>query len=62
MGEGLSDWKWARIEDIKKLPKESKPRTNVEKWNMIWVIIFPKLPKPDNPGKLIPNPKHTIVI
>lgn len=44
--EGITVRKWAQIEDMRKLPKDSRPQTDVEKWNMIWAILFPGIRKP----------------
>jgi hypothetical protein len=54
--EGISEAQWASL-DEKRHSKKNKgspserPKTNVEKWNDIWVILFPDIPVPNSPCK-----------
>lgn len=50
--EGIRTKVWNQIEEMKNLPKDDRPKTPVEKWNLIWAVLFPGTPKPNNPCKL----------
>jgi hypothetical protein len=54
--EGISTTQWAtlRKQADKKGKGNSRPigKSTVEKWNEIWVVLFPDVPVPSNPCKL----------
>jgi hypothetical protein len=43
INEGVTEQQWAMIDNVK------KPRTDTEKWNEIWRILFPFGDLPDHP-------------
>jgi hypothetical protein len=56
--EGISTSQWAtlRKQADKKRKGDSRPigKTMVEKWNEVWVVLFPDVKLPSNPCKLTP--------
>jgi uncharacterized membrane protein len=56
MKEGISDAQWTSLDEKKqgkksKAAAEEKPKSEVDKWNDIWTILFPNIPLPATPCK-----------
>ena len=56
MKEGISDSQWANLDEKKQGRKgkgaaEEKPKSEVDKWNDIWMVLFPNVALPSTPCK-----------
>jgi hypothetical protein len=56
MKEGISEAHWTGLSEEKhsregKAAMTELPKSDVEKWNDIWRILFPELPTPATPCK-----------
>jgi hypothetical protein len=60
MKEGISDAQWTSLEEKKQARKrkgipEEKPKSEVDKWNDIWKILFPNIDVPSTPCERHPK-------